>query len=546
MASDSLETQIDLTIEKPDISQLVGENGVFGKMLCDIDALMDSQYKKGRIKGTDYAKVLSDSIQATIKSATDFVTQKELIAAQSLYYKSQAEKFRRDAILVTSQEIKMKAELGNEVLKGCLTKEQTKTQEEQTLKVKCETAKCTQEIENLKQAKLKLVEDTAISHELIEQTKVKTTNIRQSTLLLAAQTSHEDKKKLVTIEQIGLVANQADHEISKNLNTQEDTKLIKCKTKHECAMEANVKANTKYMLEHALVEHEMIAYTKARAGLEQQRINTELKRIDLMNAQIALERSKLPLICAQAKVELRRADMMSYDAMYKKVSTMVQAKEVAVKKAEISLMCARANVEKTKSYLNKYQALGILEQSKTEQVKREVAKYGILEAKAKAKGMAAQSKASLVNAQLLKQKVKTELAQGKVLEGKLELFAAQYSGLINDGKLRNQKLKDDVRIAEATIGENNENLTPEETPLVSPSTLISTITEVDEVTLDEVDTTVDFEVTDSELPDGDEMPDLTCEIEEEDIDVSLDSIPLSDLDCDTATISTSTPPSSST
>jgi len=551
MTPDSLTVTIDSKIEKPDISQLVGEDGAFGKMLCDVDSLMESQYKKGRIKGTDYAKVLSDSIQATIRSATDFVVQRELIAAQALYYKWQAEKFKRDSILITSQEIKMKAELANEVLKGCLTREQTKTQEEQTnkvtkeaLKIEEETKKTTQEIENLKQVKLKLIEETALIHTQIAEVVAKTNNIMQNTLLQAEQTKHEVKKKLVTIEQIDLIKNQASHEIAKESNTTKDTAFIASKILHEGSKKKDTEAHTKWMLEHALVEHELIDYTKAKADLERKRIAVETKRIALMQAEIALNKAKLPLICAQVKVELRKADVMAFDAVYKKVSTMVQAREVAVKKAEVALMCARTKAEQTKAYLTKYQALGVLEQSKTEQVKREVAKFSILEAKAKAKSMIAQITTSLANAQLLKQKIKTELAQGKVLEGKLELFAAQYAGLANDGKLRNQKLKDDVRVAQATLALDGvvENLDPQDVTLDDAASITTSITEVDEVTLEESEAIVEFEVTESQLPEGDAMPDLTCETEDEELDVSLDSIPLSDMDCSTGEMTTSTPP----
>jgi len=578
MTSESLTVTTDSAIEKPDISQLVGEDGAFGKMLCDVDSLMESQYKKGRIKGTDYAQVLSDSIQSTIKSATDFVIQRELIAAQALYYKWQAEKFKRDSILITSQEIKMKAELANEVLKGCFTKEQTLTQVEQTNKVAKEalhieeetkktiketllvveqtnkvtkealhieenTKKVTQEIVNLKQTKLKLVEETAVTHKQIAEVVAKTNNIMQNTSLQWEQTKHEVKKKLVTEEQIDLVHNQADHEIAKKANTEEDTDFTAEKILHETAKTKDTKAHTDWMKEHENVEHELVGYTKAKADLERKRIDVETKRIKLMQAQIDLEKARLPLLCAQTKVELRKADVMAYDAIYRKVSAMVQAREVAVKKAEVALMCARTKSEQTKAYLTKYQALGILEQSKTEQVKREVAKYSILEAKAKAKAMIAQITTSLANAQLLKQKVKTELAQGKVLEGKLELFAAQYAGLVNDGKLRNQKLQDDVRVAQATLALDGDvtGLDAESVDLAEVVAITTSITAADEVTLAEEDSSIDFEVTESQLPEGDTIPDLTCEPDEEELDISLDSIPLSDLDCASGEMTTSTP-----
>ena len=547
MASESFEIGTDIKVEKPDISQLVGTDGAFNKMLCEVESLMNTQFKLGRIKGTDYSKVLADTLQAAIKSSTDFVTQRELVAAQALYYKWQAEKFKQDSILVTSQEIKMKAELANEVLKGCLTQEQIKTQEEQTAKVHCESLKCAQEtlkiaqeIKNLKQIELKLVEETAVAHKMVEQTAAKTANIRQHTQLIEKQTKHEVKKTLVTVEQIELVKNQATHETNKNLKTIQEVQLVICQTKHECAKEADVKAHTKWMLEHAKVEHELIAYTKAKADLERKRIDTETKRIALMQAQIELEKAKLPLICAQAKVELRKADMMAYDALYKKMSALVKAKEIGLKKAELALMCARTKSEQTKAYLTKYQAMGVYEQAKTEQVKREVAKYGILEAKAKAKAMAAQVQSSLVNAQLLKQKVQTELAQGKVLEGKLELFSAQYAGLVNDGILREQKLKDDVRIAQATLLADNGEVTglnEMSATLTDATEISSTITEAAEVVLEEGDIEVEFETTDVTLPDGDEMPDLDCEIEDEDIEVGIDSIPFSDLDCSSGSIS---------
>ena len=522
----------NLKISKPSIEELTGKDGIFASYLCVIGDLLDKEYKKGRIKGTDYAKVLADSIQGAMKSATDFITQKELVAAQALFYKEQAEKYKQDAKLVASTEIKMKAELANEVLKGCLTKEQTKTQEKQTLKVACETNKCEEEIKLLK-------ERTSVEHEMINQTKAKTSNIKQNTLLTASQTAHEDKKKLVTIEQIGLTKNQADHEKKKELNTIQDTKLLECKTAHECALEKDVKAHTLWMGEHTKVEHELIAYTKAKADLEQQRVDTEKKRIELMEAQISLEKAKLPLMCAQTKVELRKVDVMAYDALYKKITAMVQAKEVSVKKAEIGLMCAKAKVEQTKSYMTKYQALGILEQSKTEQVKRETLKYGILESKAKAQMTNVQVVAAKVNAQLLKQKVKTELAQGRTLEGKLKLFSAQYAGLVNDAKLRERKLKDDVRISQATLSLDGEvtGLNEETVDLVSPVDIPTTITEAEEPTVPDVDTSPDFEITEPTLPDGDSMPDLDCDIPTEEVDADVDNIPFSDVDCSSGSIS---------
>jgi len=548
MASESLTIDTDLTVEKPDIAQLVGEDGAFGKMLCDVDSLMDSQYKKGRIKGTDYAKVLSDSIQSTIKSATDFIVQRELIAAQALYYKWQAEKAKRDSILVTSQEIKMKAELANEVLKGCFVKEQTKTQTEKTntqiqetnkilkesLDIEKHTERLTQEIKNLKQTELKLLEETAVAHKMIAQTNAKTSNILQHTQLLEQETNHEIQKKLLTTEHIALIKNQADHEISKKLNTEADTDFIKDKADHEVSKKLDTEAHTDWMKEHKSVEHEMIEYTKQKGLLEKKRISVEGKRILLMQSEIDVNDARVPLLCAQAKVELRKVDVMGFDAIYKKVAAMVQAKEVSIKQAEIDLTCAKTKAEQTKAYLTKYQALGVLEQSKTEQVHREVMKYGILEAKSKAKSMEAQVQTGLANAQLLKQKVKTELAQGKVLEGKLELFAAQYAGLVNDAKLRNQKLKDDVRISQATLSLDGDvtGLDQEDVSLAEPTTIQTTISEVTEVTLPESDTSVEFEVSESPLPEGDTMPDLTCEKGEmEQIDINSSSIPTPNVNC---------------
>jgi hypothetical protein len=565
-----------LPIDKPDIDTLVGEGGAFNKMLDSVACVMGTEFRKGRIKAPDYSKVLSEAISETLKNATDFTIQRELVAAQAEFYKWQSYKFKQDSILVTSKEIESKAKVANEVLTGCLTKEKIVTEQKNQNLIDCKVLECEANTALLDakktnteantsvqlQQRLKLIEDTAVSHNMIEQTAKKTLGIMAETdftkeqtkheiqkkletiekvKLVTAQTSHEGIKELQTLQQTSFITKQTAHEVSKKLNTEADTGLTLNQASHELSKKLDTEAHTSWMVKHALVEHELIAYTKARAGLELKRIQTEQQKIELMYAQTALERAKLPLICAQIKVELRRVDSMAYDAVLKKVEVAVRIKEISLKGIEVKLLCARANSENYKSLLTKYQAMGILEQAKTEQANRSLMLANAVKAQAEIKAVVAQAATAKQNSILIAHKVETEVAQSKVLLAKLGIFKAQISAFRNDTLLRRAKMIDDVSIAVATLGDGNV------TGLVSKGNDL--VLDEADATFDQPDTvdtsSIDDELTDSdtqlqslidgitdpELPDGDVADNVDCDVEDDSGDYTVASLPVSDINC---------------
>ena len=64
--------------------------GVFDKLMSAVNKNIEVQYQKGRITGSDYAQVYTQSLQATMQQAVEFLLRKDLTEAQIEIAKQQA------------------------------------------------------------------------------------------------------------------------------------------------------------------------------------------------------------------------------------------------------------------------------------------------------------------------------------------------------------------------------------------------------------------------------------------------------------------------
>ena len=77
-------TQIEITdlTNGSNVNQEWQGTGVFDKLMSAVNKNIEIQYQKGRITGSDYAQVYTQSLQATLQQAVDFLLRKDLIEVQ--------------------------------------------------------------------------------------------------------------------------------------------------------------------------------------------------------------------------------------------------------------------------------------------------------------------------------------------------------------------------------------------------------------------------------------------------------------------------------
>ena len=77
-------TQIELTdlTNGSIVNQEWQGTGVFDTLMSAVNKNIEVQYNKGRITGSDYAQVYTQSLQATLQQAVDFLLRKDLVEAQ--------------------------------------------------------------------------------------------------------------------------------------------------------------------------------------------------------------------------------------------------------------------------------------------------------------------------------------------------------------------------------------------------------------------------------------------------------------------------------
>ena len=85
-------TQIELTdlTNGSIVNQEWQGTGVFDKLMSAVNKNIEIQYQKGRITGSDYAQVYTQSLQATLQQAVEFLLRKDLTEAQIEIARQQA------------------------------------------------------------------------------------------------------------------------------------------------------------------------------------------------------------------------------------------------------------------------------------------------------------------------------------------------------------------------------------------------------------------------------------------------------------------------
>lgn len=120
--------KIDLT----DLTHSVVEgNGVFDKLMKSVNAHLEQEFQKGRIKGTEYSTVYLSAMQGVLETSLQFVLQKnkankeiELIDAQIIKLQKDAE-LAEEQVLIAKQELLIaQAKLANTAKEGVVLDEQ--------------------------------------------------------------------------------------------------------------------------------------------------------------------------------------------------------------------------------------------------------------------------------------------------------------------------------------------------------------------------------------------------------------------------------------
>lgn len=77
-------TQIEITdlTNGSNVNQEWQGTGVFDKLMSAVNKNIEIQYQKGRITGSDYAQAYTQSLQATLQQAVEFLLRKDLTEAQ--------------------------------------------------------------------------------------------------------------------------------------------------------------------------------------------------------------------------------------------------------------------------------------------------------------------------------------------------------------------------------------------------------------------------------------------------------------------------------
>ena len=95
MAADIL--LADLTNATSVTDGISNGTGALDKLMNTINLYIDDQYNRGRIKGTDYANVLLNSIQSVLSASLQFILNEKVNEAQIALYDRQKEGFADDA-----------------------------------------------------------------------------------------------------------------------------------------------------------------------------------------------------------------------------------------------------------------------------------------------------------------------------------------------------------------------------------------------------------------------------------------------------------------
>ena len=95
MAADILLS--DLTNANSVTNGISNGTGALDKLMNTINLYIDDQYNRGRIKGTDYANVLLNSIQSVLSASLQFTLNEKVNEAQIALYDRQKEGFADDA-----------------------------------------------------------------------------------------------------------------------------------------------------------------------------------------------------------------------------------------------------------------------------------------------------------------------------------------------------------------------------------------------------------------------------------------------------------------
>lgn len=92
-------------------TSVVGGTGVFDELMTTVTAHLEEQYKKQRIKGTEYSKVYLGSMEASLQQAVVFLLQKDKVGYEADLVAAQIRKIDAEIILLDKESTKMDQEI---------------------------------------------------------------------------------------------------------------------------------------------------------------------------------------------------------------------------------------------------------------------------------------------------------------------------------------------------------------------------------------------------------------------------------------------------
>lgn len=203
-------------------------DGVFDKLMAALRLHLDDEYSKGRLKGQEYASVLSESLVAILQNSVVFLLQKDEAANKAALVQAQIDLTIKQGELIDKQIEAQEFERDLIAAKVTLTVEQAKLPVAQIrqidaqitsagyvdLQTQAQTAKLQQDV-------LTAVEQTKLVQQQVLQSKQEVLNMAQQLLNLVAQEC--------------LLKAQYDLTMEQKLNTTAQTALVQGKTVTEKA-----------------------------------------------------------------------------------------------------------------------------------------------------------------------------------------------------------------------------------------------------------------------------------------------------------------------
>ncbi len=186
-------------IEVDDLTTVaLNGTGVFDKLMQTLRLHLKDEHDKGRLKGQEYASVLSSSFAAIMQNAVLFLLQKDEAANKSALIQAQVNLTNEQAKMPEAEIRRINSQILSAGFADLLTQAQTVKVEKEQLQVEAQTTllgkqveQATQQILQLQQEILNLVAQECLLRAQFDLTMEQKLNTTAQTALVQARTSTE-------------------------------------------------------------------------------------------------------------------------------------------------------------------------------------------------------------------------------------------------------------------------------------------------------------------------------------------------------------------